>query len=132
MRQMPTVLKRLLIVSACVIAIGMSSPSYSTDSKPAASDSVVLTVAEADSILDLIDDQALEIRLLQIDVRTLRQLSREDSLRAARLLDMQERHYEEMLEMYKRDREHWLVRSMKHPALWFMVGAWAGLQVTGR
>ena len=129
MKQTPNVLKRFLIVSTIVGMLAVGGLSYSTDLGPVAVETVVFSVEEADSLLDLIDDQALEIRLLRIDLTEAQKLAVVDSTLSDHMLTMQKQSYEDIIDLYKSDREHWLVKSLKHPAIWFMVGAYAGLQV---
>jgi hypothetical protein len=132
MQRIKHAIRLALIVSASVLVLGTSGPSYSSGSAAPATDTtaVILSEAEADSLLNLIDDQDLEIMLLGISLRESRALARNDSTLAARRLELQQRMYEDMIEMYKKDRDNWAVRLLKHPAIWFMVGAYAGLQVT--
>jgi hypothetical protein len=76
-------------------------------------------VAEADSLIDLIDDQTLEIRLLQIDLEELQKMARIDSILA-----------ENHIQLLQAERQSFLSRALSYPALWFILGAWAGLQVS--
>jgi len=135
LRRTPNVMKRLLIVSVIALTLAQTAgTSYSTGSMTSASDTteVVLSVAEADSIINLIDDQELRIRLLRIELDRLRGHARNDSLFNVRMLLLQENSYEQIIAVYKADREHWFVRTLKHPAIWFCVGAYAGLQAAAR
>lgn len=125
---------KLLILGgmlAIVLATGdpSCSPGYVT-AAPDTTENVVLTAAEADSLIDLIDDQALEIRLLEIDLREARSLAANDSTLAAHQLALQNRYYEQVIAVYKDDRDSWVVKALQHPAIWFMVGAYAGMRVT--
>jgi hypothetical protein len=130
MRQIPNALKRLLIVSIVVTTLAIGAPNSSNVSSVCAADSIALTIEEADSLITLFDDQTLEIRLLKIDNRKLQRIAEIDSAMAAEILRLQREHYERMLEVYKRDREHWIIKSLKSPALWFIIGAYAGLRVS--
>jgi hypothetical protein len=63
----------------------------------------------------------------------LRQVGRKaavDSTLMAERMRLQQQTYEQIIELHKREKENFIVRALKHPAIWFMVGAYAGLQAT--
>jgi len=121
-------LVRLLTASVVACALATGAPSWSADS--AASDSTVVEIsaAQADSLVNLIDDLDLEVALLRVDLNAASRRAEMDSTMAARRLMLQRHHYEQVIDIYKKDREHFIIRALKHPAIWFMVGAYAGLQ----
>lgn len=116
-------MKRVLIVTLVLIAMaGAPSRDFSTISAASAADTtevVELTVEQADSLSDLLVNQQFEIDSLRVVIWRKDQVAHADSVLNA-----------ELLALYKQDREHWLVRSIKHPALWFCVGIYAGLYAT--
>ena len=81
----------------------------------------MLTEAEADSVLT-------EIKMLHVDIWELEQQAEADSLYAEKRLEMQERMYEDIIEVYKEDRPGWLERFVKQPVVWLAVGVWLGVQ----
>lgn len=102
-----------LLTSALLLTMGpLSGRSYSaryaSSSAAAAADSTVcFTVAEADSILTTLDH-------LQLDLDEARALAAADStLAAARL---------------KAAQVPWYERLVKHPMVWFVIGAYVGVQ----
>ncbi len=119
----------IVMLSAAILATG--APNYSTVSGAFAADTaaVVLSVAEADSLVELIDDQELSIRLLQIRLQTARHLASNDSTLAYQRLMLQKRMHEQVLKVYRDDRGSMFRRALMHPSLWFMLGAYAGLRV---
>ena len=117
MKQILRGMKRALIVSAIVSATLIGGKNYSTVSVVAAADSVVFSMAEADSLIDLIDDQVLEIRLLEIDLSESRKIARVDSIM-----------HERIIEVYKGERGSFLGRALRKPELWFMIGVTIGAQ----
>jgi hypothetical protein len=116
----------LIVIASVLLLVPTAKMSYSNEF--ADSVGVNLTVAEADSLLDLVDDQALQIDTLTIDLRLAHWQNKEDSLFYARMLQLQEQQYEQIIAVYKEDRGNIIVRFLKQPALWFVVGAYAGLQ----
>ena len=86
------------------------SVTASTDSAEA---SVVLSVTQIDSILDVYDELRQDIDLLKIDLWEQRQYSRLDSL--------------EISTLRQQLRHQWWQRILYNPAIWFMVGAYIGL-----
>ena len=124
--------KRLLITMLMVFVLTTGVSNYCGGSNWAAADTtttVTLTNEQADSLITLIDNQAYEIRSLKIDLWQVKSLAEIDSVRSAQLLNIQQEGYEEIIAIYKDERDNWLVKSLKHPAIWFILGAYAGLQV---
>lgn len=122
--------KLLLITMLTVFVLTTGASNYCGGSGQVAADTLVtLTNEQADSLITLIDNQDHEIRSLKIDLWECKSLAEADSLRGAMLLNVQQEGYEEIIAIYKGERDHWLVQSLKHPALWFILGAWAGLQI---
>lgn len=121
-RRMRSALKRMLtgkrlvvIASLFVLTLApISRPNYS--SVYASPDSVTISVEQADSLIQKIDDQALRIQLLRIDLRETRQIAAVDSVMHA-----------EQLRLYREERPNWIERFLKKPELWFMLGVMAGL-----
>jgi hypothetical protein len=111
----PIVKKLVVILITCAL---LMTPIVVTNysSAYAASDSVTLSVAEADSLIDLIDNQELDIRLLRIDLWEARRIAHTDSVLNA-----------DRLRLYQESRPTWFERFFKKPELWFMVGVVAGL-----
>ena len=108
---------------AVTLVAGTPSPSYSNGSN-----SVVLTTAEADSIILTIDELTLEVGLLQADLYEVTAGARADSALAADKLALARETYETILTAYKDDRDSWLKRLLKQPVLWLALGAWIGVQ----
>lgn len=106
-----------LLLSLAVLSVPMA---YAQPSSPR-SENVVLTPAEADSVLT-------EILLLKIDLEECAAQARADSLYQEQRLRLQERAYEDMLEAYKEDRPGWVERAIKQPVLWLALGMWIGVQ----
>ena len=121
--------RRLLIGSVIACALVIQPPNSSAGSV-AADSSVTLTKAEADSLVVLIDDLDLEVRLLRIDLRQVGRKAAVDSTLMAERMRLQQQTYEQIIELHKREKENFIVRALKPPAIWFMVGAYAGLQAT--
>jgi len=102
---------RLLSVIALTLWIATASVAQTNvtprpSSSTAYADSVVvLTVAQADSLVRVLDELELERDLLQIDLRVCR-----DALEPA--------------------PEMFLVRWAKHPAVWFAIGVTLGVYAT--
>jgi hypothetical protein len=126
-------LKKLIL---CVLALALlmlpirargqatEGPNSSSESVPV----VELSIAEADSLLDLIDEQGLRIALLEIDLQEARRIAASDSTLAADRLRHQERSYEAIIEAYRDDRDNWLERMVKKPIVWLALGLWLGVQ----
>ena len=112
----------LSLLTGAIVASGQTTdaPNFSLESEPV----VELSTAEADSLLDLIDDQALRIGLLEADLWEARQLARSDSMVTSEKLELQERYYELIIEAYKDDRDNWIERLAKQPLVWFGLGVW--------
>jgi len=118
---------RKLISGVLVLALAASAcgaKATPIDAEPSSSEPVVLTAAEADSVLALIDDQGLRLELLETDLWEARRLARADSTLAADQLRLQKQAYETMLEAYRDDRGNWLERAARHPLVWFALGVW--------
>ena len=103
---------------------GTEGPRSSNESAPV----VELSIAEADSLLDLIDDQNLRITLIEIDLDEARRIAASDSTLAADRLRHQERSYEAIIEAYRDDRDNWLERMVKKPIVWLVLGLYLGVQ----
>lgn len=82
---------------------------------PSCAEPVVLSAAEADSVMAAMD--RLEVGLWEC-----REQARVDSTLAAAELAIYERALDEQ-------RGSWLDRLLADPRLWFVLGAWVGLQV---
>lgn len=108
--------KRLVVIATlCALSLTPVAPMH-FESAYAAPDSVTLSVAEADSLVNLIDDQDEDIQLLRIDLREARQLAAADSVL-----------HVEQLRLYRAERPNWIERILNRPSLWFMIGVVAGL-----
>ena len=90
-----------VIVNASALISGPSRIGYSI---AYAADSVTISTAQADSLVTLIDDQRLQLRLLEID------------LAEERARNPAEKH-------------GWLWQAVRHPILWFTVGAAVGVSL---
>lgn len=112
----------LSLLTGAIVASGQTTgaPNFSPESEHV----VELSTAEADSLLDLIDDQALHIGLLEADLWEARRLARSDSVATSEKLELQERYYELIIEAYKDDRDNWIERLAKQPLVWFGLGVW--------
>lgn len=108
--------KRLVVIASLFVLTlaPISRPNYS--SAYASPDSVTISVEQADSLIQKIDDQALRIQLLRIDLRETRQIAAVDSVLHA-----------EQLRLYRDERPNWFERIVRKPELWFMIGVMAGL-----
>jgi len=124
--------KLVIVVTALALLMlplrASGQPTDVPNSSPVSEHVVELSVAEADSLLDLIDDQGLRIALLEIDVSEARRIAEADSTLAAELLRHQERSYEAIIEAYRDDRDNWLERMVKKPIVWLALGLWLGVQ----
>ena len=126
-------LKKLLI---CVLALALLTLPLrargqeidTPNSSSASEHAVELSIAEADSLLDLIDDQGLRIALIEIDLQEARRIAASDSTLAADQLRHQERAYEAIIEAYRDDRDNWLERMVKKPIVWLVLGLYLGVQ----
>jgi hypothetical protein len=108
--------KKLVAISiACALLLTPIAP-RNFGSAYAEPDSVVLSVAEADSLIDLIDDQDLSIQLLRIDLWEAKRLAQTDSVLNA-----------ERLRLYQEAQPNWFERFFKKPEVWFMIGVVSGL-----
>lgn len=116
MRLRMWIVKRLVAIAMLLVLVSAPISRKSYSSAYASPDSITLSVAQADSLIQVIDDQELDIRLLRIDLRETRQVAAVDSVLHA-----------EQLRLYREDRPGWLERFLKKPELWFMIGVVAGL-----
>lgn len=100
-----------------ILLAGRASPSATTSSDSAAppdTATVVLTPAEVDSITAALVKYEVRLRLLQVDLDECREVSLADSAAAARALEA--------------ERMPWWEKTIRHPILWFCVGAYLGMQ----
>lgn len=106
-----------VLVLALALATALPATSWSgSDERPSSEPIVTLTLAEVDSLTALIDGQAHQIRLLQVDLWECRELARVDSLQVELLSNP--------------DRDNWFTRAIKHPVVWFALGAYLGIRAT--
>ena len=114
--------KLKLMVAGLVLALTILAvqPTYGQPSS-SNSGSVVLTEAEADSVLT-------EIKMLHVDIWELERKAEVDSLNAEKRLEIQGNMYEDVIEAYKEDRPGWLEKFVKQPVVWLAVGVWLGVQ----
>ena len=120
MKRMPNVLKRLLISTTLALMIGTLTPSFEPASKPLAADSVYVSVENLESLYAGVDSLLLERRLLQINLKEVRGRAHIDSVLFA-----------ERLALRDAQKESWLVRALKHPAMdavYFVAGVYIGAQ----
>lgn len=82
---------------------------------------VTFEKATADSILALIDQQAVRIWELE-------RLAAADSVATARQLELQREQYERMLALYRAEEAAWWQRVWRSPALWLAVGGYLGVR----
>ena len=115
--QTRSVLKRLLISSVLALSLAATAPVSVPVSNAYAADTVVVDRVEFEEILAGVDSLILERRLLQIDLTEAQRMARADSLM-----------FEERLNIYRERERSWFTKALSHPALWFMLGAYAGLQ----
>ena len=105
------------IVLALVLAAATNVPSSGRPSDASVSDSVYVSRNDLNNLTAGVDTLLLERRLLQIDLTEARRMAQVDSLM-----------YEDRLDIYRSREGSWLTRALSHPAIWFMIGAYAGLQ----
>lgn len=112
----------LALIMMPILASGQATdaPNFSAESDSV----VVLSNSEADSLLDLIDDQTLHVRLLEADLWEARELARSDSVLASEQLKLQEHYYEQIIQAYRDDQDTWVERIVKQPLIWFGLGVW--------
>lgn len=123
LRRRVTRLASVMLVSTALCVI--SGPSYSTESASTAPDTtIVLTTAQADSLLQLIDSQALQLELLRIDLREARALAQVDSL----MVDQYRAHYERIIALYQAEQPSWWSQALRSPVLWLALGGYLGVQ----
>lgn len=115
-----TILTALLLVGEPHCSIGSTVSARPTSSSTAQTvcDSVSLSLAEADSITALIDRLDFTVEMLYIDVWEARQFAQRDSIYAERL----------QARLNRAEQRAWFDKLWRHPALWFMLGVYAGLQ----
>lgn len=120
----------LLALMLVVIPVPSCSHAYANDASPrtARADSVVLSTAQGDSLVLMIDDLNLEVKLAEANLMECRADARADSALAAERLALAEKTYDEILSAYKKDRDSWLTRLLKQPVIWLAVGTWIGVQ----
>lgn len=128
-----TILRQKLTVVVCICAClillngvttGMYGQSFSEKSDQVRT--VVLTEAEADSILTHINGLELKNGLLKVDLWEAQQRARIDSTFAADHDRMLREYYESRL----REQDNWLERIVKHPIVWFSFGAYLGIEAS--
>ena len=118
MKQMPNVLKRLLISMTLALMIGTLGPNFEPASKPLAADSVYVSVKNLESLYAGVDSLLLERRLLQVELWEVRRTARVDSVLFA-----------ERLALRDAQNDSWFIRALKHPvmdALYFVFGVYVG------
>ena len=116
-KRMKRGLRLWLSTMLLVLILASGGPSYSPGSNVFATDTVCVAVSELDSLYAGVDTLLLERRLLQIDLLEVRRIAQADSLM-----------FEDRLEIYRAREKSWLTKALSHPAIWFMIGAYAGLQ----
>ena len=115
-------MKKLLVGGLVLLLLVTSCASIARTEEPNSSEEpVVLSVAEADSILDMIDDQGLRIALLEADLYEARRHAQVDSALSAMQLDIKEQEVDAL-------RGNWITRLFKHPVVWLALGVWLGAQ----
>ena len=117
-------MKKLLAVVLGLLLLGSScgtASQTSADESNYSDEPVVLSAAEADSILDMIDDQGLRIQLLEIDLWEQRRMTEVDSTLAATRYHIKELEVEAL-------RGNVFTRFFKHPVVWLALGVWLGAQ----
>lgn len=103
-----------VLLSALLLAGAPTSSAQSSSARSASSDSVVvLTAAEADSILAALDNQEVRLQLLQVDLDECRALARLDSLQAQAALAAA--------------HQPWYERIVRHPIVWFSLGVFVAV-----
>ena len=120
-KQRRLVLQRSLstLLIALVLLVATPRPSCSDDSA-----NIELSTAQVDSTIAVIDDLRLDLRLCQIDKLELEMKAHEDSVFAARKLEITKQFYEGYID----DIEgNWIGRLIQHPVVWLAVGVWVGL-----
>lgn len=111
------VLKRLLISTVLALVLATSVPNYAPVSNVFAADTVCVPANQLNELYAGVDSLLLERRLLQIDLTETRRMATVDSLM-----------FEERMNIYRAREKSWLTKALSHPAIWFMIGAYAGLQ----
>lgn len=82
---------------------------------------VCFTVAQAESLLALINEQETKIELLKVDVWEVKQLARLDSIYMVDQLEL-------VRARYKEQHESWFERALTHPIVWLTIGGYLGVQ----
>jgi len=113
----------LFVVMLVIALMLMTTPAYGSSddsgaSVPRTTSAVVLSEAEADSLATLIDNLDFQVEMLRIDLKEARALARQDSIYADLMQERLER---------ERGRQWW-DRLWRNPALWFILGAYVGLE----
>ena len=113
----------LFVVMLVIALMLMTTPAYGSSddsgaSAPRTTSAVVLSEAEADSLATLIDNLDFQVEMLRIDLKEARALARQDSIYADLMQERLER---------ERGRQWW-DRLWRNPALWFILGAYVGLE----
>lgn len=117
-------MKKLTVAALALLLLGSSCGTASrtlADESNYSDEPVVLSVAEADSILDLIDDQGLRIKLLEVDLWEQRRMAQVDSTLAATRYEIQKQEVKAL-------RGNAITRFLKHPVIWLALGVWLGAQ----
>ncbi len=121
------ILVLLLVLLPAHVHAEASSPQFAEGST-ASPDSITLSVALVDSLMDAVDRADLEKKLLQIDLDECRELGAlSDSLHSRQLALVRE-SYEFTLDLYKEAQQAWWERLLRRPEVWLSVGLWIGAQ----
>lgn len=117
MRRTRSALRHWTISIVLALVLAASVPSSGTLSSVSGTDSTYVSRNDLNELTAGVDSLLLERRLLQIDLTEARRMAQVDSLM-----------YEDRLDIYRSRERSWLTRALSHPAIWFMIGAYAGLQ----
>lgn len=117
-KQMPTVLKRLMISMMLALSLAASVPNFEPASKAFAADTVCVPATELHDLYAGVDSLLLERRLLQISLWEANRTAHVDSVLFA-----------ERLALRDAQADGWFIRALKHPAmdaLYFVLGVYVG------
>jgi hypothetical protein len=103
-----------LVFASALLLLGTPAPRGFSPSSACASDSVVFSIEEVDSLIAALDSGETQVRLLRVELDQCRELAWADSVAAAAAL--------------RDEHRPWYQRMFTSPYLWFAIGAYLGLQ----
>jgi hypothetical protein len=106
-------LRHAAMMWAVMVLVLLAAPSATFSNASAAS-----KTTDDERIVAIVDSLEAETQRLRIDLWEARQLAKADSLELAILTD----YYTNP------NRDNWLVRTIKHPIVWFALGTYFGIR----